>query len=296
MNNYKDTHELYKSVFDEIHASDDLTKRIKEMDIKHTNNYLKWIPAVAACLAVVLIVTVVIGSFSGKGNSFVLKADAAEVGGESFVEIAKVAPVSGESGGVAGEEETRNTIIPFAIKCDGKNIKSIKYSVQNAVFMFPYDSFARDFREQYPEQAAVSDKITNKIESKNKIESSIEKDKQYSSYTISYSDQTNTDFKSYSEMDKFPIQLMATISSKDNISEEAETAFEHLHSKGSITDESFLNELMNDDRIIFNEMLSKVSVTAEITYKDGTTDSTSLRFSCLSADMQNGFVIGAKTV
>lgn len=295
MNN-KDTHELYKSVFDEIHASDDLTKRIKEMDIKHTNNYLKWIPAVAACLVVVLLVTFIAGSFGGGGNSFALKASASEIGGDSFVKVATVFPVRSESGGVAGEEEIKNITIPFAIKCDGRNIKSIKYSVKNAAFLFPYDSCAPEFREQCPNEASASDKITEKIKSNSKIYNAVENEEQYSSYTVSFENQIGTELKSIDDMYKFPIQLMAAISSADDISEETEAAFDHLESEGSISDESFLNELMNDFRVIYNEMFSRVSVTAEITYKDGTTDSTSLCFSCLSADMQNGFVIGAKTV
>ena len=300
MNNYKDTHVLYQSVLDEVHAPDDLKKRIKDMDTTHKkNNKMKWIPAAAACLAVVLVVTFVIGGFSGKGNSFVLKANAAEIGGESYVEIAKVAPVGGGSGSVVEQNKTiqnYSAVIPFSIKCDGKNIKSIKYSVQNAVFLFPYDSYASGFREQYPNQASASDKITDKTESSNKIESYLEKDKQYASYTVSFDDQVYTEFKNLDEMDKFPIQLLATISSEDDISEEAKAAFEHLHSEGSVTDESYLNETMNDFRVIYNEMLGKVTATAEVTYEDGSTDSTSLRFNCISADMQNGFVIGAKTV
>ena len=305
MSKYKDTYELYQSVLDEVHASDELKQRIKEMDINNiketqTKNpkmkKIKFVSAIAACLVVALLVTFIVGSFSGGGNSFVLKASAAEIGGDSFVKIATVAPVSGESGGVAGEFETINAIIPFAVKCDGNNIKSIKYSVKNAVFLFPYNSFASEYREQYPEQASASDKITNKTESDSKIESSIENDKQYSSYTVSFDDQVGTELNSYSDMDKFPIQLMATISSNDDISGEAEAAFDHLGSDGSITDESFLNETLNDFKVIYNEMYSKVSVTAEVTYEDGTTDSSSLRFSCLSADMQNGIVIGAKTV
>ena len=300
MKQYNNTYELYRSVLDEVHAPDNLTKRIKDMDTTHKkNNKMKWIPAAAACLAVVLVVTFVIGGLSGKGNSFVLKANAAEIGGESYVEIAKVAPVGGGSGSVVEQDKTiRNysAVISFSIKCDGRNIKSIKYSVQNAVFLFPYDSYASGFREQYPNQASASDKITDKTESSNKIESYLEKDKQYASYTVSFDDQVYTEFKNLDEMDKFPIQLLATISSEDDISEEAKAAFEHLHSEGSVTDESYLNETMNDFRVIYNEMLGKVTATAEVTYEDGSTDSTSLRFSCISADMQNGFVIGAKTV
>ena len=159
MKQYNDTYELYQSVLDEVHAPDDLTKRIKDMDTTHKkNNKMKWIPAAAACLAVVLVVTFIIGGFSVRGNSFVLKANAAEIGGESYVEIAKVAPVGGGSGSVVEQDKTiqnYSAVIPFSIKCDGRNIKSIKYSVQNAVFLFPYDSYASGFREQYTNQASA---------------------------------------------------------------------------------------------------------------------------------------------
>lgn len=299
MKQYNNTYELYRSVLDEVHAPDNLIKRIKDMDTTHKKNYkMKWIPAAAACLAVVLVVTFIIGGFSVRGNSFVLKANAAEIGGESYVEIAKVAPVGGGSGSVVEQDKTiqnYSAVIPFSIKCDGRNIKSIKYSVQNAVFLFPYDSYASGFREQYPNQASASDKITNKTESSNKIESYLEKDKQYASYTVSFDDQVYTEFKNLDEMDKFPIQMLATISSEDDISEEAKAAFEHLHSEGSVTDESYLNETMKNFQVIYNEMLGQVTATAEVTYEDGSTDSTSLRFSCLSADQKNGIVIGAKT-
>ncbi len=298
MNN-KDTHELYQSVLDEVHAPDDLKKRIKEMNTKQIKfNRYKYISAAAACLAVVMIITVVIGGFNGNGNSFVLKASAAEIGGKSFTEFAKVSPVHvavSDGDGV----QTETNVIPFSIKCDGKNIKSIKYSVENAVFLFPYNSYAAEYREQYPNQASASDKITDKTESNNKIEGFFEKDMQYSSYTVSFDDQFYTEFNNdYNEMDKFPIQLLASISSVDNISEETKAAFEYFHSEALLTNEKNLdeNEIYKYYGVIFNEMLSKVKVTAEITYEDGSTDSTSLQFNCLSADQQNGIVIGAKTV
>lgn len=299
MSEYKDTHELYRSVFDVVHAPDELKQRIKQMDTKRIKTKrLRLVSAIAACLVTVMLVTLFAGAFNGGGNSFVLKASAAEIGGESFVKVATVAPVSGASGGVVEKEKTihsQSAVIPFSIKCDGRNIKSVKYSVENAVFLFPYDSYASDFRDQYPAEASASDKITEKIESNRKIESPVEYDKQYSSYTVSFDDQNYTEFKDLNEMDKYPIQLMATISSEDDISEEAKAAFEHFYSEGSMDDESYLNETMNDFRIIFDEMLGKVTVTAEVTFEDGSTDSTSLHLSCISADLQNGIVIGAKT-
>lgn len=307
MSNYKDTYELYQSTFDEVHASDELIQRIKNRNTKHIKKKrFKPISTVAACLAAVMIITVIIGAFSGKGNSFVLKANAAEIGGESFVEIAKVAPVSGESGSVIeGDKRTQiyNCVIPFAIMCDGRNIKSIKYTVENAVFLFPYTSYLSGYREKHPNEAIASDKITEKTESNNKIESYIEKDKQYSSYTVSFDDQINTEFKNYDEMQSFPIQLLTRISSDGNISEEARNAYEDIFSmspkteteKGkSLSDEEYINEFMNDIKIIYNEMYNKVTVTADVSFEDGSSDTATLRFSCINADQQNGIIIGAR--
>lgn len=71
---------------------------------------------------------------------------------------------------------------------------------------------------------------------------------------------------------------------------------EYIDSKNSLlSDESVVNEIFNNFKVIYCEMYKKISVTAEIRYEDGTTDSTSLRFSCLSADQKNGIIIGAKT-
>ncbi len=206
--------------------------------------------------------------------------------------MAQVAPIGGESGGVADGDHTTHTynvIVPFALYCDGRNIKSIRYTIQNAVFLFPYDSYAADFRQQYPAQASVSDKVTEKVESEHKIESYIEKDKQYASYTVSFDDQNKTELKNYSDMQTYPICILARLSTEDPMREETKAAIAHLQSGGSI------DESMNDFRVIYDEMFGKVTVTAEITYQDSTTDSVSLRFSCLSADQKNGFIIGAKT-
>lgn len=294
MSNDKDTRKLYQSVMNEVHAPDALIQRIKSDGTGRTKRMpVKWIAATAACLAVVMVMTMVINSFSEKGDAFILKANAAEIGGESFVEIAKVAPVGGESGGVVDGDHTMhtyNSIVPFALYCDGRNIRSIRYTIQNAVFLFPYDSYAADYREKYPNQAAASDKVTEKVESEHKIESNIEKDKQYASYTVSFDDQNKTELKNYSDMQTYPICILARLSTEDPMREETKAAIAHLHSGGSI------DESMNDFRVIYDEMFGKVTVTADVTYQDGTTDSASLQFSCLSADQQNGFVIGAKTV
>lgn len=299
MNNDKAARELYQSVMNEVHAPDELVQRIKNADAKRTRRiHTKWIAATAACLAAVMMITVVIAAFNGKGDSFVFKASASEIGGEAFAEMAKVAPIGGESGGVVDGNHTThtyNSIVPFALYCDGRNIRSIRYTIQNAVFLFPYDSYAADYREKYPNQAAASDKVTEKVESEHKIESYIEKDKQYASYTVSFDDQIKTELKHYSDMQTYPICILATLSTEDPMREETKAAIAHLYSGGSVTDPSFVDALMEDFRVIYDEMFSKVTVTADVTYQDGTTDSVSLRFSCLSADQKNGFIIGAKT-
>ena len=51
---------------------------------------------------------------------------------------------------------------------------------------------------------------------------------------------------------------------------------------------------MNDIKIIYNEMYNKVTVTAEVSFEDGSSDTATLRFSCINADQQNGIIIGAR--
>ena len=66
MSNYKETYELYQSVFDEVHAPDNLTQRIKSLDTKHLNKRNnKHILFAVACLAVVIIVFAIV---VGKGT------------------------------------------------------------------------------------------------------------------------------------------------------------------------------------------------------------------------------------
>ena len=96
-------------------------------------------------------------------------------------------------------------------------------------------------------------------------------------------------------MQTYPICILARLSSEDPMREETKAAIAHFYSDGSVTDPSFVDALMEDFRVIYDEMFSKVTVTADVTYQDGTTDSKSLQFSCMSADEKNGFIIGAKT-
>ncbi len=96
-------------------------------------------------------------------------------------------------------------------------------------------------------------------------------------------------------MQTYPICILARLSSEDPMREETKAAIKHFYSDGSVTDPSFVDALMEDFRVIYDEMFSKVTVTADVTYQDGTTDSESLQFSCMSADEKNGFIIGAKT-
>ena len=66
MSNYKETYELYQSVFNEVHAPDNLTQRIKSLDTKRLNKRNnKHILFAAACLAVVIIVFAIV---VGKGT------------------------------------------------------------------------------------------------------------------------------------------------------------------------------------------------------------------------------------
>ena len=51
---------------------------------------------------------------------------------------------------------------------------------------------------------------------------------------------------------------------------------------------------MQGTKANYNEMYSKVIITAEVNYEDGSSDTATLRFSCINADQQNGIIIGAR--
>ena len=66
MSDYKDTYELYQSILDEVHAPDELVKRIKAKNTKaKKSNRVKFLSAAAACLVAVMFFTLVFGNFNG---------------------------------------------------------------------------------------------------------------------------------------------------------------------------------------------------------------------------------------
>ena len=56
MNKYKDNHEFYKSTFDEVHASDELLRKVQNMSNKETKNKVYAIRKVLYIAAAIIIV------------------------------------------------------------------------------------------------------------------------------------------------------------------------------------------------------------------------------------------------
>lgn len=307
MNN-KDTRQLYQNVFNEVHASDELLKKVKNISVTKTKKKFnfKIISAVAACLVALIVGTTIISSISGDGNAFVLKAYAAEIGSDSLIKIAAISPTGGSTGSVSNgknKEITMGSISPFTVICNGKNIKTIKYTIKNAVFLFPYDSYAKDYRNTYPDAAALSDKIYDKVVAEQKIMNDIENKEQYISYTLNYSDQA--ELEKYTDSQTFPIQISTMISSEDDISDEAKDNLKNYISTtsesedeylNSLSDKEYISELMDAFKIVYDEMYSKIHITVEITYEDGTTDIETLRLGCERVSEKEGIIIGAKVL
>lgn len=310
MNKYKDTYELFQSIFDEVHASDELLRKVKNMTEIKTKKKInfKVISAIAACLVAVILGTVIFGNLSGDGNFFVLKANAAEIGRDSLVKIGDIAPVGGSSGSVISGDnkvETISSILPFAVNCEGRNIKSIKYKIKNGVFLFPYNSYAKNYRNMYSDIAEISDKIYDKVEAKNKIKNEIENDKQYTSYTVNYEEQLA--LENHTDLQTLPIQINSIISSDDEISEESRYALQNVlsgtsnpseeeNTENKLEDKEYIAELMKAFQTVYDEMYSRITISVEVTYNDGTKESEILRLGCENVSEENGITIGAKVI
>ncbi|MGN0501281.1 MAG: hypothetical protein ACI4HK_09090 [Ruminococcus sp.] len=307
MNN-KNTRQIYQSVFNEVHASEELLKNIKNMSNspKRKKSNYKFITAVAACLVCVILGTTIISSINGGENSFILKADAAEIGGDSLIKMTAVSPNAGLSGSVTNgdnKEITMGSISPFTVICNGKNVQTVKYTIKNGVFLFPYSSYAKDYRNTYPDAAALSDKIYDKAAAEQKIKNNIENEEQYVSYTLNYSDQT--ELEKYTDLQTFPIQIFSSISSNDDISDKAKKALTNYISvnpdsegkyTNSLSDKEYISELMNAFQIVYDEMYSKIYISVEVTYTDGTAENETLQLGCERVNEKEGIVIGAKVV
>lgn len=306
--NDKNTRQIYQNIFNEVHASEELLRKVKNMNSTKTNKKInfKIITGIAACLVALILVTTIISSIKGTENTFLLKANAAEIGSDSLVKIAAIPPLGGSTGSlINGEnkEVSMGSISPFSVICNGKNIKTIKYTIENAVFLFPYNSYAEDYRSAYPDAASLSDKIYDKVSAKQKIINNIEDKEQYISYTLNYDDQL--ELEKYTDLQTFPIQISTVISSNDDISDEAKYSLKNYIStkpgsenkySNPLTDEKYMSELMNAFEIVYDEMYSKINITVEVTYEDGKIDTELLKLGCEKVSEKEGIIIGAKVV
>lgn len=303
--NDKDTFELFHCVFDEVHASDELLRKVKNM--KDTNKRARFnfrtVSAVAACLVAVILAAVIFGNVGGE-NSFVLKAGAAEIGSGALVKIGSISPTGGYFGGeVSGDnrKETVGSTLPFAVSCEGRKIKSVTYTIKNAVFVFPYDSLEEKFREMYSDMSEISDRISDKVKSKETIAGVPENAYPYASYTINYNDQLTLGKRE--DTRSLPVQICSAISSEGDISEKSRYALLNVLSRNpdevdeeNQFDEEHMAELMEAFQTVYDEMYSRITVTAKITFEDGKTTSETLRLGCEKVTEKDGIIIGAKVV
>ena len=197
--------------------------------------------------------------------------------------------------------------------CDGDNIATVKYTVENAVFVFPYEEYevvqgqyydmvtgepVEDKRTLYPKAAELSDKDYDKVLAEIKVDNGILDAPQYSSYTLDYEEQKL--LEQYDDMQSFPIQLSADISTEGYTFKWVEY-FDLVSDLSEIhEDEELFNEMLSvyleETQKLYNDMFDKVRVIIEVTYEDGTTESEIFKISCIRANEEEGHVMGAQIV
>ncbi len=301
MNN-KDFEKRYLDTFNKVHASDELMNKVKNLNEEKKNLRFDFrvVSSIAACLVVAVLSLILINPFGSRENSFVLKAGATEIGSDSPVAIANVHP-SLTSGGSGVDGLT----IPFSVFCDGDNIVSVKYTIENAVFIFPFEDYeivmnewAEDWRTTYPKAAELSDKDYDKVLAEIKVDNGFLDAPQYSSYTLDYEEQKL--LEQYDDMQSFPIQLSADISTEGYTFKWVEY-FDLVSDLSEIhEDEELFNEMLSvyleETQKLYNDMFDKVRVIIEVTYEDGTTESEIFKISCIRANEEEGHVMGAQIV
>lgn len=300
----KNFEKLYQNVFDDVHASEELLSKVKNISTEKKKIIFDFriVSAVAACLVVVILGAILISPFGSRENSFVLKAGATEIDGDSFVEVCELYSNMSASGSllINGElypYESRSCLLK--VFCEGKNIETVSYTIENGVFIFPLNSYAQDYRDDFPKAAQLSDRIYNRVEAVNKVEHGFENELQYSSYTIDYEDQL--ELEKYNDLDSFPIMVSSQVSMADeDLSDKARQWFEsdipEEYNSLELDDERLLNYLIQDSVAICDEIFSRIRIKVEVTYEDKTTDSETFTLACTGANEYKGLVIGARIV
>ena len=298
----KEFEKLYQNTFNKIDIPDELFNKVKNLneEKKKLKFDFRVVSSVAACLVVAIVTLILINPFTDSKNSFVLKAGAEEIGSDSPVAIAYVHP-SLTSGGSGVESLT----IPFSVFCDGDNIASVKYTVQNAVFVFPYEEYdivmneyAENWRTLFPKAAELSDKVYDKVVAEIKVNNGLLDAPQYSSYTLDYEEQKL--LEQYDDMQSFPIQLSADVSTEGYTFKWVEY-FDLVSDLSEIhEDEELFNEMISvyleETQKLYNDIFDKARIIIEVTYEDGTTESETFKISCIRANEEEGHVMGAQIV
>ncbi len=132
----------YKNALDKIKASESFKNETVNMLVERQSRSRKYrfapIAAIAASLAVVIALGAIFIPMTKSHNSFVIKANAAELNKNSFTTIGEL-PASGWW----TEWDDNNSIISagaeadFMLSVKGENIKEITYSIENGAFAVP---------------------------------------------------------------------------------------------------------------------------------------------------------------
>lgn len=128
----------YKNALDKIKASESFKNETVNMLVERQSRSRKHrfapIAAIAASLAVVIALGAIFIPMTKSHNSFVIKANAAELNKNSFTTIGEL-PATNWRADVDKSEVY--AVADFMLKVQGKNIKEVTYSIENGTFAVP---------------------------------------------------------------------------------------------------------------------------------------------------------------
>lgn len=218
--------------------------------------------------------------------------------------------------------------VNFNMQCRGQNVEKIKYTAEGAVFGFPFENEADLNDSEYGRKClATNKKIIEKTLYEGKRAYSSGEMSHYTSYTVDYDNQPDNinehphSEKSgdYVDKDAFfyaPIMLWSDITLEDNITQEEKDALYTIGSTsgGWAVEHSKHNDLSDDDKlfaeifgkpkydfdtakkILSKAMFRNVYIHAEVTYKNGETETKTVKLEIKKFNKDNTVDVGARLI
>ncbi len=323
----------YFEAMDRLHAPDSAVDRAvqaalkadgnrKEITMKEKHRMIRRIgltAAAAACLAVCITLTAVFSHQNRIVPSFVLTANAAELEKDHAVNILSAATYGGTMG-FNQDYVSMTEEIKFDIRCKGENIRAINYRVHHGIFILPAkQKLMEEGTVRCAEYSYQLDKDIGDLSAVPIGDGLTFHDMQngqtvtggslYSAFTVSYDEQpdilaeldTAEDVEDYEKNP--PVQISVGITSEDEtLSETVRSALrtygDRVRSTLDDTGEQPYIGMEESDKnaaVIYDALLSNVTIDAVITYEDGHTEQCEIQLSC--EGVKDGAVsIGARLI